>query len=155
MILKNNLQICKATNEDIPFLIELLQNLFSIEKDFVFNEKNHTQGLKLLIQNRHSEVIIVKFEEEIIGMITIQSIISTAMGSKVGLIEDFIIKDDFRDMGVGTYLFEYIKEYAKKESFTRLQLVCDEDNNTAKEFYTNKKFNKSNLRAWYYHLNKA
>ena len=153
MILKSNLQICKAKNEDINQLLELLQNLFSIEKDFVFNEKNHILGLKLLIQNKHSDVIIVKFEDEIIAMITIQSIISTAMGSKVGLIEDFIIKDDFREMGVGTYLFEYIKDYSKKNSYTRLQLVCDEDNTNAKKFYSNKEFSKSNLRAWYYHLN--
>jgi len=152
MILRNNLQICTATNEDIPQLIKLLQNLFSIEKDFVFNEKNHISGLKLLIQNKHSEVIIVKFENETIGMITIQSIISTVMGSKVGLIEDFIIKDDYRDLGVGTYLFEYIKKYAKKNLLTRLQLVCDEDNISAREFYTNKKFKRSNLNAWYYHL---
>jgi hypothetical protein len=34
----------------------------------------------------------------------------------------------------------------------RLQLVCDEDNDVAKEFYTNKSFKKSNLAAWYNHL---
>jgi ribosomal protein S18 acetylase RimI-like enzyme len=152
MILRSNLQICKATSDDISSLVNLLKLLFAIEKDFVFDEKKHEDGLNLLINNRNSEIIIVKFENEVIGMITIQKIISTVMGTKVGLIEDFIIKDDYRDLGVGTYLFEYIKEYAKKNSLSRLQLVCDEDNTTAKEFYTNKKFKKSNLRAWYYHL---
>ncbi|ADG91697.1 GCN5-related N-acetyltransferase [Arcobacter nitrofigilis DSM 7299] len=154
MILKNNLQICKATNDDLPDLINLLQSLFTIEQDFTFNEKKHEEGIILLINNKSSEVILVKFENEVIGMITIQKIISTVMGTKVGLIEDFIIKDDYRDLGVGTYLLEYIKDYAKKHSLTRLQLVCDEDNTTAKEFYTNKKFKRSNLNAWYYTLDK-
>ena len=152
MILKNNLQICKATNDDIPILVTLLELLFSIEKDFTFDKKKHEEGLNLLINSKSAEVIVVKFENEVIGMITIQKIISTAMGTKVGLIEDFIIKDDYRDLGVGTYLLEYIKDYAKKHSISRLQLVCDEDNENAKEFYTNKKFKKSNLRAWYNHL---
>jgi len=154
MILRSNLQICKATSVDIPILVTLLKALFSIEKDFFFDEKKHKDGLNLLINSRNSQVIIVKFENEIIGMITIQKIISTVMGTKVGLIEDFIIKDDYRDLGVGTYLFEYIKDYAEKNSLTRLQLVCDEDNTTAKEFYTNKKFKQSNLNAWYYTLEK-
>ncbi|RXJ81595.1 GNAT family N-acetyltransferase [Arcobacter sp. F2176] len=152
MILKSNLQICKATKEDFPSIVNLLQSLFCIEEDFTFNEKRHEEGIKLLLNNRSAEVILVKFENEVIGMITIQKIISTVMGTKVGLIEDFVIKDDYRDLGVGTYLLEYIKDYAKKNSLTRLQLVCDEDNTTAKEFYTNKKFKRSNLNAWYYHV---
>lgn len=152
MILRSNLQICKATSADIPVLVTLLKSLFCIEKDFTFNKKKHEDGLNLLINSKNSQIVIVKFENELIGMITIQKIISTVMGTKVGLIEDFIIKDDYRDLGVGTYLFEYIKDYAKKNSLTRLQLVCDEDNTSAKEFYTNKKFKRSNLNAWYYHI---
>ena len=152
MILRSNLQICKATSDDISSLVKLLEALFCIEKDFTFDKKKHEDGLNLLINSKSAQVIIVKFENEVIGMITIQKIISTVMGTKVGLIEDFIIKDDYRDLGVGTYLFEYIKDYAKKNSLSRLQLVCDEDNTTAKEFYTNKNFKRSNLNAWYYHI---
>ena len=154
MILRSNLQICKATSDDIPSLVKLLESLFCIEKDFTFNKKNHENGLNLLIGSRNAHIVVVKFENEVIGMITIQKLISTVMGTKVGLIEDFIIKDDYRDLGVGTYLLEYVKDYAKKNSLSRLQLVCDEDNTTAKEFYTNKKFKRSNLNAWYYTIEK-
>ncbi|WP_428023271.1 GNAT family N-acetyltransferase [Arcobacter sp.] len=154
MILRNNLQICKATKDDISSLVKLLQSLFSIEKDFTFDKKKHEDGLNLLINSRNAQVIVVKFENEVIAMITIQKLISTVMGAKVGLIEDFIIKDDYRSLGVGTYLLEYVKDYAKKNSLTRLQLVCDENNTTAKEFYTNKKFKRSNLNAWYYTIEK-
>lgn len=151
MILKSNLQICDASKEDIPYLTTLLKNLFQIEKDFIFNEKKHTKGLELLISNPTAHLIIVKFENEIIAMITMQTIISTVTGSKVGLLEDFIVKDDFRDLGVGTHLLNYIKELAITSQFKRLQLVCDEDNEIAKEFYANKNFQKSNLTAWYYY----
>lgn len=143
MILKNNLQICDASKEDIPYLIKLLKNLFSIEKDFIFNEEKHKDGLELLIESKNSHVILVKFENEIIAMITMQTIISTVTGSKVGLLEDFIVKDDFRDLGVGTHLLDYTKQLATKNNFKRLQLVCDENNEIAKEFYANKNFKKA------------
>lgn len=152
MILKSDLQIFKAKDEDILSLVNLLKELFHIEKDFTFNQTSHEEGLRLLIKSKSSEILVVKFEGEIIGMITIQKIISTVKGSFVGLLEDFVIKEDYRDLGVGTYLFDYIKNYAIEKNLTRLQLVCDEDNEVAKEFYLSKKFNKSNLRAWYYHL---
>lgn len=152
MILRNNLHICEASKDVLPDLIDLLRDLFTIEKDFVFNEENHSKGLSLLIEDSNHIVLAAKFDKELVAMITIQTVISTVRGSKVGLIEDFIVKDDFRDMGIGTHLLSYIKEYAKTNEFTRLQLVCDNDNELAKEFYRNKKFKESNLTAWYYHF---
>lgn len=152
MILKNNIQICKVGIEDIDSLIPLLKQLFSIEKDFDFNKKRHEEGLKLLLKKRDSLVVIAKFEGEVVAMVTMQTIISTAVGAKTGLIEDFIVTDDYRDMGIGTYLFEYLKNYARKHDIKRMQLVCDNDNISAKEFYLKKSFKKSNLSAWYNHL---
>ena len=149
MILKNNLQICEATYADIPFLVKLLKQLFEIEKDFIFNTQKHEEGLKLLIENSESIVAIAKFEDEIIAMLTMQTIISTAIGTKAGLLEDFVVSDDYKSMGVGTHLLEYIKQKAVQNNIHRLQLVCDNNNDNAKEFYTKKDFKKSNLSAWY------
>ncbi len=152
MILRNNLQICRAGIDDISSLIPLLKELFTIEKDFTFDEKSHKEGLKLLLQNKKAVVVIAKFEDEVVAMVTMQTIISTAIGAKTGLIEDFVVANDFQDMGIGTYLFEYLKKYAKENHLKRIQLVCDNDNTNAKEFYTKKAFTKSNLSAWYNHL---
>ena len=154
MILRNNLHICNAGVDDIDSLIPLLKQLFDIEKDFIFDKKKHKEGLKLLLKRDESIVVIAKFENEIVAMVTMQTIISTAIGAKTGLIEDFIVSDDFRDMGIGTYLFEYLKDYALQHNIKRVQLVCDNDNSSAKEFYLKKSFKKSNLSAWYNHLSK-
>jgi ribosomal protein S18 acetylase RimI-like enzyme len=152
MILKTNLQICEASKKDIEYLIPLLEALFTIEVDFTFDKAKHKKGLELLIDDPKSYVIIAKFEDEVIAMITMQTIISTVTGTKVGLLEDFVVKDDYRDLGVGTHLLNYIKEFAKNNNYKRLQLVCDESNEPAKEFYTNKAFQKSNLAAWYHYI---
>jgi len=152
MILKNNINISRAKRKDIKYLIPLLKQLFSIEEDFTFNKKKHKKGLKLLLKKKESIVVIAKFEGEVVAMVTMQTIVSTAIGAKTGLIEDFIVKDDYRDMGVGTYLFEYLKNYALKHKIKRMQLVCDNHNISAKEFYSKRSFKKSNLSAWYNHL---
>ena len=149
MILKSNLQICQATVEDIPYLIPLLQQLFCIEKDFTFNPQKHTQGLEQLIQNDSSYVFVGKFDNEIIAMITLQTLISSVSGSKSALIEDFVVDEEYKYLGVGTWLFEYIKQFAHNHGFKRLQLVCDDNNQHAKNFYQKKAFKESNLKAWY------
>jgi GNAT superfamily N-acetyltransferase len=149
VILKNNLQICQATLEDIPFLIPLLKQLFCIEKDFTFDAKKHAQGIEELIKNNSSYVFIGKFENEIIAMITIQTLISSVAGSKSALIEDFVVSEEYHHLGVGTQLFNHIKQFSIENNFKRLQLVCDDNNPNAKAFYTKKLFKESNLKAWY------
>lgn len=149
MILKNNLQICEATKEDIPSLVQLLEQLFCIEKDFQFNHDKHTEGLKLLIEDANSIVAVGRFEGEIIAMLTLQMVISTAIGAKSGLIEDFVVDDNFKSMGVGTLMLDFIKYKSSQKGLKRLQLVCDNFNENAQEFYTKKEFLKSNLTAWY------
>lgn len=150
MILKNNLNIQEAKNSDIPYLVALLKELFSIEKDFTFDKVKHEKGLNLLFNDSNALVLIARFEEEVVAMVTMQTIISTAIGEKAGLIEDFVVKDDFKNLGIGTHLFEYLKAYCKQHEIHRMQLVCDNDNENAKEFYTKKAFTKSNLSAWYH-----
>ena len=147
--MKNNLQICQASLEDIPFLVRLLEQLFCIEKDFTFNPQKHTQGLEQLIKDPTSYVFVGKFENEIIAMITLQTLISSVSGTKSALIEDFVVDEEYKYLGVGTQLFEHIKQFSLQNNFKRLQLVCDDNNEHAKNFYTKKAFKPSNLKAWY------
>lgn len=149
VILKSNLQICQATCEEVPFLVKLLEQLFAIEKDFEFNLQKHTQGLQELISCPNSFVFVGKFDGEIVAMITVQTLISTVSGAKSALIEDFVVDEEFKHLGVGTQLFEYVKEFILSQNFKRMQLVCDENNHYAKSFYTHKSFKPSNLKAWY------
>ncbi len=152
MILKNNLQICEAKQEDIPCLVELLKQLFAIEKDFVFDSKKHSLALKMLIEDDHTVVAVGFFEGELIAMLTMQTVISTAIGAKSGLIEDFVVDENYKHMGVGSHMLHYMKQKANDKGFMRLQLVCDNFNENAQEFYSKKEFVKSNLTAWYQSL---
>lgn len=153
MILRDNIEISKAKTEDIELLIPFLKLLFSIEKDFIFNKKKHIKGLNLLINNSSSFIFLVRFKNKIIAMLSIQILISTAIGAKTALIEDFVVLEKYQNMGVGSYLLDFLKKYAKENSIKRIQLLCDNDNTKAEKFYSKKSLKKSNLSAWYMHIN--
>ncbi len=146
----NSVEIIPASKKDIPQLIGLLQHLFSIEKDFIFDEKKHQRGLELLLETPNSVILTARVNKKIVGMVTLQTLVSTAVGEKVGLIEDFVINEAFHNQTIGSQLFEALTTYAKQHHLARLQLVCDNDNTNAKKFYTKKGFNPSNLSAWYW-----
>lgn len=47
--------------------------------------------------------------------------------SKYGRIEDVIIKDEYRNKGVGTHMIKYIIDYCKKYKFFKVSLSCSSD----------------------------
>jgi ribosomal protein S18 acetylase RimI-like enzyme len=152
VILKNNLQICHACLSDVMPLMHLLEQLFLIEKDFVFDAKKHNVALQTLIQEKNSTVFVAKFEEEIVAMVTLQKLVSSAVGGYSGLIEDFVVHEEFKHLGIGSHVLNALMQHAQTHSFKRLQLACDEHNELAQAFYLKKRFKKSNLRMWYLSL---
>lgn len=46
----------------------------------------------------------------IVGMATIQTLISTAEGGRVGLVEDVVVDESFRGKGIGKLLLAGIEE---------------------------------------------
>lgn len=138
-----------AEKKDVPQLVLLLNELFSIETDFTADPVKQNQGLMLLLDNSERGFIFVVEEEEhqILGMCSVQYLISTAEGGKVGLLEDMIIKDGYRRKGIGRYLISEILSYAKNEGCKRIQLLADQENLKALEFYKNVGFSRTQLIA--------
>ena len=142
---KENIYICKATSSDVDSLIRLLEDLFSIEEDFCFNEQKQRQGIWMLLNDSRSYIIVAKFNGNIVGMCTIQRIISTAEGGEVGIVEDVIIDKKYRNKQIGTILLQAIEKYSKENELSRLQLLVDKKNTPALNFYQKINWNTTNL----------
>ena len=126
-----------AKPSDIPQLVELLKALFAIEADFIFDQDKQACGLELLL-NSHKDCILVAEqlnETRILGMCTIQTLISTAEGGRVGLLEDLVVAADFRHQGIGTELLAEAFKWAERQCLKRLQLLADKNNEAALSFY--------------------
>jgi len=119
-------------------MCDLLCELFSIESDFSPNREKQARGLKLLFADTTGASIIFVADrgEEIIGMCSVQTLISTAEGGPVGLLEDLIVRKDSRGNGIGTRLLSEIFRWCATKDISRLQLLRDLDNECALKFYS-------------------
>lgn len=139
--------IRQARPGDIPRMCDLLAELFSIESDFVPDKEKQVHGLSALIADPPGKVLILVavIDGMVVGMATVQTLISTAEGGRVGLIEDVIVDRKFRSMGIGTLLFEGIVAWSKRAGLKRLQLLADRDNQPALDFYSFRGLNLTRL----------
>ncbi len=145
----DKINIRLAYSDDIPVMVKLLGELFSIEDDFMVNEENQFHGLELLLQNSHSIVLVAEILNEVVGMITLQRIISTAMGAYVGSIEDVVVSQPYRGSGIGTKLLESAIEEADQRKWGRLTLGVDLRNTKAIYFYQKHGFTTSHMGLMY------
>jgi len=146
------LNIRVAQKTDIPAMANLLNELFAIEMDFQIDLEKQQRGLTLLLESNHAVVFVVELENQIIGMCSLQILISTAQGSKVGLIEDVIISKNHQKQGIGNQLLETVKNWAMQQGLTRLQLLADKTNQNALDFYQKKDWKFTQLIALRYLL---
>ena len=128
--------IKKAELSDINQMVSLLKELFSIEKDFTFNETIQRNGLAMMLGDNEKRCIMVATSgEQIIGMSSAQLLVSTAEGGMVALIEDMVIAKSYRGQGIGNKLLLSIEQWAKSRDAKRLQLLADKNNFSALRFY--------------------
>jgi GNAT superfamily N-acetyltransferase len=128
----------KARSADISQMCSLLSELFGIEADFSPDRGKQERGLELLLDETSGSSIVLVAEKagEIIGMCSVQSVISTAEGGPVGLLEDLIVRKDCRGKGIGTRLLVEISQWCLTRNISRIQLLRDTDNLASREFYS-------------------
>jgi len=126
-----------AKPSDIPALVKLLKELFSIEADFDFDPEKQACGLNLLLNSEKDCILVAERpgDNKVLGMCTLQTLISTAEGGPVGLLEDLVVAADFRHLGIGAKLLAEAFTWAKCQGLTRLQLLADKNNLAALHFY--------------------
>lgn len=144
-----DLVINNAEKSDIPKLVNLLNELFTIEKDFSPNIAQQTKGLELLLADPSRGVIKVarNAEGNPIGMVSAQLVISTAQGAPSAWVEDMIVSNDYRGSGVGRRLLQEVLAWAKAQGATRAQLLVDTSNDPALAYYRHLKWEETQLQA--------
>lgn len=129
------MNIRPAISSDISQLLPLLQKLFSIEEDFVFDAVKATAALSLLMENSSATVLVAECETGVCGMVSGQLTISTAEGGHSLLAEDLVVVDAFQKRGVATKLLKSLAVWGGEKGATRMQLLADKNNEKALEFY--------------------
>ena len=84
-------------------------------------------------------------QNRVVAMVNILYTISTALGTKVAIFEDFIVDKNHRNQGIGEKLIDFVFEDLKAKNISRITLLTDNDNIKAHRFYEKKGFVKSSM----------
>lgn len=143
------MKLTKAIHSDIPELVELLKILFDQEAEFKPNSEAQRKALsKIILDSRMGIVLVARDDQKILGMINLLFTESTALGSKVAILEDMVVQSSYRGEGIGSKLIEYAISEAQKEGCKRITLLTDIENTKARSFYQKKGFVKSKMTPY-------
>ena len=146
---KQMIRITKAKLKDSKDLSHLLLLLMQQEADFSPQIDVHQKGIEMIIASPEAGCILtLKDDEKLIGMIGILYSISTALGAKVAIFEDFIIRQEYRKQGLGQRLFAQAVATARQAACKRITLLTDKDNTRAKHFYSQQGMQASAMQAF-------
>ena len=150
--------IRKCTLEDKKDWIRL--NKLFIEYEYkdenVWNSPlkfgNLEEDFELILNDTSTILFAIIEEEKIIGFMNIQCFYSIWSHGKVFFLDDFFIEESFRGRGYGEKALKSLQEYAKKGGIKRIQLMAENTNPKAIEFYRKHKFNEQEIHLFLKYL---
>ncbi len=143
------MEIQTAVSTDIPQLCLLLDTLFSQETEFKPDSELQALGLGAIIDGDGiGDILVAKQSGQIIGMVNLLYTLSTALGSRVAILEDMVIAPQHRGLGVGSALLKHAIDFAKQKGCKRITLLTDNDNESAHRFYEQHGFTESSMMAY-------
>jgi len=142
-----SIRIKNAEAQDIDALVLLLEQLFSIEKDFTFDVVKHRKGLQLFLDGckKHRVIKTAWAGSQLVGMCTAQTRISTARGGINAVLEDLVVDETCRGKGIGTALLEAMHDWARRMGIGTLTLLADRENTPALDFYARRQWESTQL----------
>jgi ribosomal protein S18 acetylase RimI-like enzyme len=136
-----------AGEQDVGAVAHLLQQLFEQESDFVPNLETQKRGLRQIIESPAvGQIFVIEQAHQIVGTVSLLFTISTALGGKVALLEDFIIDRDSRGRGLGSKLLDEALRQARACGCLRVTLLTDGDNLKAQAIYRRAGFVGSSMQ---------
>jgi len=136
----------EAMFSDIPQLCELLAILFGQEVEFRPDPAKQEAALSLLINNpQRGRVFVIRDGSTLAGMVSVQVVISTACGGDVLLLEDLIVRPEYRNKGLGSVIMDNVVLFAKQHGYRRITLLTDRVNAGAQRFYKRHGFTSSDM----------
>lgn len=137
-------EIGAAETRDLPAMVGLLAELFSIESDFAPDAAKQERALRMILaQPDRGRLFCARADGRTVGMANVLLTISTAEGGPVAILEDVIVAPDWRGRGLGERLTRYVLDWAAREGLARVTLLADRDNVRAHAFYERLGFHRS------------
>ena len=137
-----------ARADDIPSLVALLADLFSIEQDFNPDAERQVRGLSAVLSSPTGCIMVARAaQSQVIAMCSAQLVFSTAEGAPSAWVEDMVVHAEWRGQGVGREVLQAALDWARAQGATRAQLLADVDNHHALAYYQHLGWSETRLIA--------
>lgn len=113
---------------------------------------NLEEDFELVLNDTSTILFAIIEEEKMIGFMNIQCFYSIWSHGKVFFLDDFFIEENFRRKGYGEKALKDLQKYAKKSGIKRIQLMAENTNPKAIEFYRKHKFNEQEIHLFLKYL---
>ena len=150
--------IRKCTLEDKKDWVRLNKQFIEYEykDENVWNSPlkfgNLEEDFELILNDTSTILFAIIEEEKMIGFMNIQCFYSVWSHGKVFFLDDFFIEENFRGKGYGEKALKDLQGYAKKIGIKRIQLMAENTNSKAIEFYRKHKFNEQEIHLFLKYL---
>jgi ribosomal protein S18 acetylase RimI-like enzyme len=152
-----------ANSDDLEALVDLLQVLFTQESEMRPDPARQRAGLAMILSQPALGTIFVARGQSshdanssssaaTVGMISVLYSVSTMLGSPAGTVEDFIVRPEYRGLGIGRKLMSAVFAHARENGLLRLSLQTDRDNDAAQRLYREYGFQPSTMLLMRCHL---
>lgn len=136
-----------AGADDLPAMTRLLHELFAVETEFAMDTEKQRCGLHMLLDSEQAGIWVAERRGRIVGMVTVQLVVSTAEGGFSGLLEDLVVASAYRRRGLGRALLNAAVTWSREQGATRIQLLADGRNVPALIFYRKQDWKQTNMIA--------
>jgi ribosomal protein S18 acetylase RimI-like enzyme len=138
--------IREATLEDNAAICRLLSLLFEQEAEFKPDFAAQAKGVgDILADPEKGLFFVIEEAGRIVGCVSLLFLVSTALGGKAALLEDFVLAESVRGQGWGTRLLDYAIRSAVQHGCRRITVLTDKDNLVAQALYQKMGFNYSGM----------
>ena len=101
--------------------------------------------LKKSLQDHSCTVYVAEVAEKIVGFIEMRVFPDFAEGMPIAIIQNLIVKEDYRKLGIGSKLIQKANETAEKQNVAEIHVWTEFNNQQAIDFYTKHGFKKKAL----------
>lgn len=125
-----------ARSVDLEDLVRLLTLLLGQEAEFTPDADKQRAGLGIIVADRRvGAIYVLEVDDRVVGMASLLFTVSTALGGRVAIFEDFVLAPEVRGRGLGRLLLAGVVARAKRLKVLRLTLLTDGNNHRAQHLY--------------------
>ena len=141
--MKTNFQL--ASEKRIPEILEMMADFNAID-NYPFDKEAGLRNLKEFLAGDHlGRLWTIHVEDSVVGYIALTFGFSFEYRGRDAFIDEFFIKEGFRNRGIGRETIEFIEVQAVELGVKAMHLEVEKHNEKGKRLYVNQGY-KSNDR---------